>query len=89
MYWQKGACQKLQSLESHQFLHEQLRNAFSLNDSPMWRDSSTSKQCKELEDAVGGPQVTIYIYIYIYVCVFNTYIKRKNLERWNKKKKSS
>ncbi|KAJ9582738.1 hypothetical protein L9F63_022920, partial [Diploptera punctata] len=56
VYWQKGALQKLQSLESNEFLHNELRNAFSLNESPIWRDSSTSKQCLELENAVGGPQ---------------------------------
>jgi sugar (pentulose or hexulose) kinase len=57
VYWQKGACQKLQSLQPDRFLHDQLRDAFSMADSPTWQDSSTTKQCQELENAVGGPQV--------------------------------
>ncbi|XP_069674965.1 xylulose kinase [Periplaneta americana] len=56
VYWQKGAQQKLKSLQSSMFLHDQLRGAFSMSDAPIWRDSSTTKQCRELENAVGGPQ---------------------------------
>lgn len=57
VYWQKGAYEKLQSLQPNRFLHDQLRNAFSLADSPTWQDSSTRMQCQELENVVGGPQV--------------------------------
>lgn len=56
VYWQKGAHQKLQSLQPNKFLHDQLRDAFSLADSPTWQDSSTTEQCHQLENAVGGPQ---------------------------------
>ncbi|XP_021936939.1 xylulose kinase-like isoform X3 [Zootermopsis nevadensis] len=56
VYWQKGAYEKLQSLQPNRFLHDQLRNAFSLADSPTWQDSSTRMQCQELENVVGGPQ---------------------------------
>ena len=57
MYWQRGARQTLQSLQPHKFLHEQLRDAFSVADSPIWQDCSTAEQCQQLENAVGGPQV--------------------------------
>ena len=30
---------------------------FSIADSPIWMDSSTSAQCRHLEDTVGGAQV--------------------------------
>ena len=41
---------------SNGFLHVQLGNAFSISDSPVWMDSSTSKECTMLEKAVGGAQ---------------------------------
>ncbi|PNF32173.1 Xylulose kinase [Cryptotermes secundus] len=56
VYWQKGVHQKLQSLQPNRFLHDQLRDAFSLADSPIWQDSSTTEQCQQLENAVGGPE---------------------------------
>jgi len=31
--------------------------AFALPDAPIWQDSSTTKDCRDLEAAVGGPQV--------------------------------
>ena len=43
-------------LMSNGFLHVQLGNAFSISDSPVWMDSSTSKECTMLEKAVGGAQ---------------------------------
>ena len=41
---------------SEGFLHSQLGHAFSVSDSPVWMDSSTSKECADLEKAVGGAQ---------------------------------
>ncbi|CAG9856227.1 unnamed protein product [Phyllotreta striolata] len=55
VYWQKGAENTLKSLKPDKFLHEQLAKSFSVTDSPIWMDSSTKKQCDELEKAVGGP----------------------------------
>lgn len=57
VYWQNGAENLLKNLDSSQFLHHQLCTSFSIPNSPIWMDSSTSKQCKELEDAVNGPEV--------------------------------
>lgn len=56
VYWKKGASDLLSKLDPRKFLHEQLQSAFSARDSPVWMDSSTEKQCRALEDAVGGPQ---------------------------------
>lgn len=33
-----------------------LQGCFSVSDSPIWMDSSTTSQCRELEKAVGGAQ---------------------------------
>ena len=33
------------------------QDSFSVPDSPIWMDSSTTKQCRALEAALGGPQV--------------------------------
>lgn len=60
VYWQRGAERTLSNLDSSQFLHQQLSSSFSVNNSPIWMDSSTSKQCKDLEDAVNGPAVNTH-----------------------------
>lgn len=55
VYWRRGAENLLLSLKSSDgFLHSQLANAFSIFDSPVWMDSSTSEECAKLEEAVGG-----------------------------------
>nr|CAD7577927.1 unnamed protein product [Timema californicum] len=56
VYWQRGAQHTLQSLEASKFLHEQLARSFSTPNSPVWMDSSTTEQCRQLERAVGGAQ---------------------------------
>ena len=55
VYWKKNARKTLESLNSSRFLFEQLSNSFSLSESPIWMDSSTSLQCSEIEESVGGP----------------------------------
>lgn len=57
VFWQNGSEIRLGKLDPSEFLHQQLASTFAVSNSPVWMDSSTSKQCKELEDAVGGPQV--------------------------------
>ncbi|EOA13158.1 hypothetical protein CARUB_v10026177mg [Capsella rubella] len=54
VYWSKGSSEVLRSLDSKRSLKEQLENAFSVKESPIWMDSSTTVQCKEIENAVGG-----------------------------------
>uniref|UniRef100_A0A1J3CM20 Xylulose kinase n=1 Tax=Noccaea caerulescens TaxID=107243 RepID=A0A1J3CM20_NOCCA len=54
VYWQNGSSQILRSLDSKRSLKEQLENAFSVKESPIWMDSSTTRECKEIENAVGG-----------------------------------
>ena len=61
VYWKKGSRQVLQNLDSTKFLFEQLANCFSVQDSPVWMDSSTSLECESLENKLGGPQVNRYI----------------------------
>ncbi|XP_056641413.1 xylulose kinase-like [Diorhabda sublineata] len=55
VYWQRGAGETLAKLNPGQFLHQQLAQSFAVANSPIWMDASTTKQCKLLEDAVGGP----------------------------------
>jgi xylulokinase len=56
VYWREGAGEILtHHLQPSLSLHEQLENSFSLDQSPVWKDSSTSMQCRELEEAFGGP----------------------------------
>nr|XP_053635683.1 xylulose kinase-like [Cherax quadricarinatus] len=56
VYWRTGASKTLLEVQPDRFLHEQLAMAFSITDSPVWMDSSTSTQCQALEEVVGGPQ---------------------------------
>lgn len=55
VYWKKGAGKLLNSLHADKSLYEQLKDSFSIADSPIWMDASTTKQCRQLEQAVGGP----------------------------------
>ncbi|KAH9940817.1 D-xylulose kinase [Epithele typhae] len=58
VYWSKDAERLLSSLDASRALAEQLApDAFSLPRAPIWQDSSTTHECRELEEAIGGPQV--------------------------------
>lgn len=57
VYWRKGAEDVLKAVVPEKFLHEQLQGCFCIRDSPVWMDSSTSAQCRNLEKSVGGAQV--------------------------------
>ena len=54
VYWKKGARNVLNSLHSGEPLCQQLDSCFATNESPVWMDSSTAAECRELEEAVGG-----------------------------------
>ncbi|XP_059018048.1 xylulose kinase isoform X1 [Mustela lutreola] len=56
VYWKAGASRVLTSLSPDLLLHKQLQECFSIRDSPVWMDSSTTVQCRRLEAAVGGAQ---------------------------------
>ena len=56
VYWRTGAEDMLKGLRPDKFMHDELAHAFSILDSPIWMDSSTTDQCKNLESAVGGPE---------------------------------
>ena len=57
VYWSHDAATLLSSLDPGKTLTEQLvPNAFSIPQSPIWQDSSTTQECRELDEAVGGKQ---------------------------------
>ncbi|EJD07271.1 actin-like ATPase domain-containing protein [Fomitiporia mediterranea MF3/22] len=57
VYWSHDAAALLSALDAEKSLTEQLvPRAFSIEQSPIWQDSSTTKECRELEEAVGGKQ---------------------------------
>lgn len=57
VYWSHSAEELLTTLDPEKSLLEQLvPKAFSISNSPIWQDSSTTRECKELEAAVGGAQ---------------------------------
>ncbi|XP_061184276.1 xylulose kinase-like [Saccostrea echinata] len=55
VYWKTGTNKILRSLDEKKQLHKQLQNCFSIPDSPVWMDASTTVNCRELEEKVGGP----------------------------------
>lgn len=56
VYWANGALKAhLKNLDPAKGnLVKQLQDAFSIKDSPVWMDSSTSAQCSAIEKALGG-----------------------------------
>lgn len=46
----------LQNLDADKSLREQMDGSFSIDASPIWMDSSTGQQCRDLEKALGGAQ---------------------------------
>uniref|UniRef100_A0A8C5PM27 Xylulose kinase n=1 Tax=Leptobrachium leishanense TaxID=445787 RepID=A0A8C5PM27_9ANUR len=56
VYWKVGARKTLQTLLPEQPLHTQLKLCFSVTESPVWMDSSTTAQCRHLEGYIGGAQ---------------------------------
>eukprot|EP00484_Ammonia_sp_Unknown_P030415 CAMPEP_0197036814 /NCGR_PEP_ID=MMETSP1384-20130603/14203_1 /TAXON_ID=29189 /ORGANISM="Ammonia sp." /LENGTH=578 /DNA_ID=CAMNT_0042467031 /DNA_START=20 /DNA_END=1756 /DNA_ORIENTATION=- len=55
VYWKNGARKILQNMDSSQTLLENLKDAFAIYSGPIWMDSSTTKQCRELETKIGSP----------------------------------
>ncbi|CAM6040358.1 unnamed protein product [Sphagnum compactum] len=55
VYWAKDAQEyHLKKLNPLKSLSVQFQGAFSVQDSPVWMDSSTSLQCRAIEKAMGG-----------------------------------
>lgn len=54
VYWKKGSLATLASLNPEKPLLAQFGDAFATKESPIWMDSSTTLECREIEKAVGG-----------------------------------
>ncbi|XP_060199208.1 xylulose kinase 2-like isoform X2 [Lycium barbarum] len=54
VYWKNGSSVILSSLDPKKTLVDQFLDAFSIEESPIWMDCSTTEQCKAIEEAVGG-----------------------------------
>eukprot|EP01059_Diplonema_ambulator_P005450 TRINITY_DN15187_c0_g1_i1.p1 TRINITY_DN15187_c0_g1~~TRINITY_DN15187_c0_g1_i1.p1 ORF type:complete len:561 (+),score=145.78 TRINITY_DN15187_c0_g1_i1:34-1683(+) len=54
VYWKRGALQVLQDLTPDRTLIEQTAACFVVTESPVWMDSSTTRECLELEARAGG-----------------------------------
>ncbi|PUZ68038.1 hypothetical protein GQ55_3G482400 [Panicum hallii var. hallii] len=55
VYWARGAGAALAALDPAGSLATQLAGAFASPESPVWMDSSSAAQCREVEAAMGGP----------------------------------
>ena len=54
VYLNNSVTRKLANLDPNQILKVQLSHIFSRSTSPIWMDTSTKKQCIELETKIGG-----------------------------------
>ena len=45
---------KLETLQSNELIVDQISDCFTRKSSPIWMDSSTSKQCEEIRSTLGG-----------------------------------
>lgn len=54
VYWAKGAAALLAALDPAEGLAPQIAGAFATPESPVWMDSSSTAQCREVETAMGG-----------------------------------
>lgn len=58
LYWSEKGIQALEDLDADRFLHSQIDDmAFTMTRTPIWMDSTTAKQCIEMEEAIGGRDV--------------------------------
>lgn len=56
VWFRRGAAAILGALDPARTLRAQLQDAFSVKDSPVWMDSSTSRECRLRDKALGGPE---------------------------------
>lgn len=62
VYWNQHGLDTLKHLDADKFLYNQINeDAFAVKRSPIWMDSSTSQECEEMEEAVGGRDVMVKI----------------------------
>ena len=54
VYWNASFPQVLAGLDSRKSLKDQLAHCFSRPTAPIWMDSSTSRECAEIQDSLGG-----------------------------------
>ncbi|KAL0095031.1 hypothetical protein J3Q64DRAFT_1091378 [Phycomyces blakesleeanus] len=56
VYWSQHGIEKLGHLDPRLTLTEQLKDGFSIEQSPIWQDASTTRECRALEEFCGGPE---------------------------------
>ena len=56
VWLQRGARDRLRALDPARRVADQLRGRFAVDASPVWMDTSTARECRALEAALGGAQ---------------------------------
>lgn len=56
MYWSADGEKLLSTLDAAKPLTQLAPGAFAWQRAPIWQDSSTTRECRELEEAAGGAQ---------------------------------
>ncbi|KAJ1761812.1 hypothetical protein LPJ77_005988, partial [Coemansia sp. RSA 2523] len=54
VYWRQQGVETNKQLDPRVSLRQQFASAFAMLESPIWEDSSTSEQCRSLEQSAGG-----------------------------------
>lgn len=54
VWWRRESSSLLANLNPDEYLHKALLTAFTLRETPVWMDSSTTEECKMIEKYVGG-----------------------------------
>ncbi|KAJ1792625.1 hypothetical protein LPJ62_000728 [Coemansia sp. RSA 2167] len=54
VYWRQQGVETNKQLDPRVSLKQQFASAFAVLESPIWEDSSTSEQCRSLEQSAGG-----------------------------------
>ena len=57
VYLNAKGVNRLEDLDPERALSAQLADGFSRETAPIWMDTSTTRQCREIEEAVGGARV--------------------------------
>ena len=56
VYWNAKSIDVLSHMNPEESLKDQLKECFAINESPIWMDTSTSNECKHLEEVIGDAQ---------------------------------
>ena len=61
VFWSNEGLETLRNLDVDKFMHTQLTSDCFTTLSPIWMNHSTTTQCRDMEESVGGRDQMVYI----------------------------